>query len=549
MTSINDYYEALDLKPGCSKEEIKQAYRKLAQRWHPDKFSKQPDQLKAAREKFESIKAAYENLIAFSEPEIRSVNSNISVQASRAEADYEDGSRHLREGSYRQAVDSFTQAIRKQPNYLKAYQARAFVLEQLGLKLRAQADFDKVAELKRYAQSPSSKTVDVADLLKDAEVYFQRGLEQFKARQYGAAIENLTLAIRIKPRHIEAYRYRSQAYFHRGYDDRADADFKHMRELERQTKASAATTDSSPSKSGSLAWQCTQTLTSHTERVATVAIARDGKKLISGSYDKTLKLWHAETGRLLKTLSGHTQAVHCLAISWDGKCVASGSADKTIKIWDVRTGRLLQSLGGLFSGHTDTVTALAFSPNGKVLASTSLDRTVRLWDLKSGKAIYGLKNATAPILTLAMSWDGKTMAYGGKGNLLSLCRTKTGKLMQSFPIHSQPCLSVALSRQSTFLAAGSSAEILLWDRHHQNKMSTLKGHAKPVSALAFSADSQMLVSGSHDKTLKLWSTHTGENINTLRGHQDAIYSIAYSLDSKRIVSGSADKTIKIWQQV
>lgn len=549
MASLNYYLKVLDLEPGSTKEDIKKAYRKLAHQWHPDKFSKKPDQLKEAREKFELIKEAYDKLIHFSCTEVQSSSSRISVRTVSAEEYYEEGAYYLQEGRYRQAIESFTQAIRQKSDYLKAYQARAFASEHLGLHLRAKADFEKVAELKRHTQSTTPEEANVADSPTDAEVYFQRGLAQFKARKYGAAIENFTTVIRINPNNREAYRYRSQAYFHRGYDDQADADFKHMLDLERQAQYSGPTTPSSHSTAGSPTWQCTHSLCGHTELVSAVAITRDGKKLITGSYDKALKLWNTKTGRLLKTFSGHTKEIHCVAVSWDGKLIASGSADKTIKIWETRSGKLIHSLGRLFSGHSDVITALAFSPNSQVLVSTSLDQTARLWALKSGKEIYALKDYTEPILTLAMSWDGKTIVYGGEGNLLSMRHTKTGKMIRSFPINCQPNLSVALSRQGSLLAAGSSAGIVLWNCHQKKKLLQLKGHSKTVSSLVFSSDSQILVSGSYDKTIKLWNTNTGENIDTLTGHQAAVYSVAYSLDGKLIASSSADKTVKVWQQV
>ncbi|MEM1239776.1 MAG: DnaJ domain-containing protein [Cyanobacteria bacterium P01_H01_bin.26] len=544
MESLTYYYRVLNLEPGSTKEDIKRAYRKLAQQWHPDKFLKQPHQLKKARERFELIKEAYDRLISSSHIEAPATNPHISVRAASAQDYYEEGILYLQEYQYEQAIESFTQAIRKKSDYLQAYQARAFILEQLGFNLRAKLDFEKIADLKRHNRpAPSQKSPA------DAELYFQQGLVQFQARKYGAAIEILSKAIAINPNHQEAYRYRSQAYFRRGYDQQADADFNRMRELEQQVNHSAPTTppNSEPSACYST-WHCAHTLSRHTQTVAAVAITRDGKKLVTGSHDKTLRLWSTKTGSLLKTFSDHTKAIYCVAVSWDGKLAASGGADQTVKIWDIRTGELLRSLGNLFLGHSETITALAFSPNGQTLASAGLDKTARLWSLKSGKEIYTLKDYTAPILALAISWDGKTIVYGGEGKLLSMRHTKTGKLIRSFPIDGQPNRAVALSRQGSLLAVGSSTEIILWNSHYRKKLLQLKGHTKAISSLSFSADGQILVSGSYDKTVRLWNVSTGETIDTLTGHQAAVFSVAYSLDGKLIVSSSADKTIRLWHR-
>ena len=536
MSSLNYYYGVLDLAPGSTKEDIKRAYRKLAQQWHPDKFSNKPEQLKQAREKFELIKEAYDTLIQFTEPP--NFSAKPSVHPPSAEEHYEAGITYLQTRKHKQAIESFTQAIRKRPSYLQAYRARAFTLEQLGLTLQAKADFEKVAELKRHPPSP----VDHA--LTQAEIAFQQGLLQFKARKYGIAIGHFTTVIQLNPEHIEAYRYRSQAYFRRGYDDQADADVKRMRDLEQ--RASAPRQSSSQTKSRSSRWQCLHTLSRHTAVVSAVALTRDRKKLVTGSYDQTLRIWSVKTGSLLRTLSGHSQEIYCVATSGDGKLVASGSADQTIKLWDLRTGELVRSLGNLILGHTDTVTALAFSPNNQFLVSASQDKTVRLWSLKSGKEVYTLKDNPAAILALAVSWDGKSFVYGGKGNLISLRHTKTGKVIRSFS--AKPSRAVALSRQDSLLAVGSGAEIVMWNRQYQKKLFEFKGHTERVSSLAFSADGQILVSGSYDQTVKLWHMSTGQVVDTLVGHQASVCSVAYSLDGTLIVSGSADHTVKIWQR-
>ena len=536
MTSLNYYYSVLDLEPGSTKEDIKRAYRKLAQQWHPDKFSNKPEQLKQARERFELIKEAYDTLIQFSESS--KYVTRASVYPLSAEEHYEAGIAALQTREHKQAIENFTQAIRKRPNYLQAYQARAFTLEQLGLDLQAKADFKKVAELKRHTPSSANNAVTAA------EIAFQQGLLQFKARKYGAAIEHFTTVIQLNPNHVEAYRYRSQAYFRRGYDDRADADFRQMRDLEQRTSASQQS--SSQTKSRSLGWQCLHTLSRHTAVVSAVALTRDGKKLVTGSYDQTLRIWNVKTGSLLRTLSDHSKEIYCVATSGDGKLVASGGAERTIKLWDLRTGELVRSLGNLILGHADTVTALAFSPNHQFLVSASQDKTVRLWSLKSGKEIYTLKDYPAAVLALAIGWDGKSFAYGGKGTLISLRHTKTGKVMRSFSAN--PTRAVALSRQGALLAVGSGPEIVIWNRQYQKKLFELRGHTETVSSLVFSADGQILVSGSYDQTVKLWHMSTGQMVNTLVGHQAAVCSVAYSLDGTLIVSGSADNTVKIWQQ-
>jgi hypothetical protein len=123
------------------------------------------------------------------------------------------------------------------------------------------------------------------------------------------------------------------------------------------------------------------TLKGHTGLVSSVAFSRDGKRLASGSYDKTVKVWDAATGQEILTLKGHTGYVKSVAFSPDGKRLASASDDQTVKVWDAATGQ--EPL--ILKGHTGGVYSVGFSPDGKRLASGNDDETVKVWDAATGQ--------------------------------------------------------------------------------------------------------------------------------------------------------------------
>ncbi len=116
-------------------------------------------------------------------------------------------------------------------------------------------------------------------------------------------------------------------------------------------------------------------LIGHSHIVSSLALSKDRKIIVSGSKDKTIKIWHLKTGELIRTLKGHKDGVCAVALSKDEQIIASGSADKTIKLWHLETGELLST----FTGHSDTVTALTFTEKGNILVSGSLDKTVKIW--------------------------------------------------------------------------------------------------------------------------------------------------------------------------
>jgi len=118
-----------------------------------------------------------------------------------------------------------------------------------------------------------------------------------------------------------------------------------------------------------------QTLEGHSNWVNAMAYSPYGQHIVSGSSDKTVKVWDAATGKLDKTLDGHSGPVSAVAYSPDGQHIVSGSFDKTVKVWDAATGKLDKTL----NGHSDTVMAVAYSPDGQHIVSGSDDKTVKVW--------------------------------------------------------------------------------------------------------------------------------------------------------------------------
>jgi WD40 repeat protein len=97
-----------------------------------------------------------------------------------------------------------------------------------------------------------------------------------------------------------------------------------------------------------------------TALVTSVAFSPDGKRVVSGSRDKTIRVWDAETGAVVSgPFEGHSSAVISVAFSPDGKRIVSGSDDKTIRVWDAETGDVVS---GPFEGHRTYVSSVAFSP-------------------------------------------------------------------------------------------------------------------------------------------------------------------------------------------
>ena len=279
-------------------------------------------------------------------------------------------------------------------------------------------------------------------------------------------------------------------------------------------------------------------------RVSSIGYSPDGNTLASGSDDRTIKLWDARSGELLRTLEGHTSFVESVAFAPDGNTLASGSWDKTIKIWDARSGALLRTL----EGHRNWVSSVAFAPDGKTLASGSWGYTTKLWDARSGALLRTLEGHTSGVSSVAFAPDGKTLASGSWDKTIKLWDARSGELVRTLEGHANDVRSVAFAPDGSTLASGSEDNtIKLWDARSGELLRTLEGHTSWVGSVAFTPDGSTLASDSGDNTIKLWDAHSGELLRTLEGHTDSVYSVAFAPDGKTLASGSYDKTVKLWR--
>ena len=155
------------------------------------------------------------------------------------------------------------------------------------------------------------------------------------------------------------------------------------------------------------------TLSGHSGYVRAVAVTADGTRVISGSYDNTVKVWNLETGEEPSTLTGHSSLVEAVAVTADGKRVISGSWDKTVKVWNLDTGEEQLTL----SGHSRSVIAVAVTADGKLVISASDDKTVKVWNLDTGEKIATF-SGDADFHSCAVTPNGLTIVAGDAGGMV-----------------------------------------------------------------------------------------------------------------------------------
>lgn len=187
----------------------------------------------------------------------------------------------------------------------------------------------------------------------------------------------------------------------------------------------------------------------HTETILSVCISNDGTILVSGSIDKTIKIWDVKTGSLIRTLKGHKQTIQCVCISPDNNQIASGSRDNYVKIWDFHTGRTIYTLyepGPEYTLHGSGpkkfgwVNTVCYSSDNNKIASGS--DCVKIWDAKTGSLINILDQHTKSVWSLCFSCDNSKIISGSLDHTIKIWDVYTGDLIRTLEGHTNEILGV-----------------------------------------------------------------------------------------------------------
>jgi WD40 repeat protein/serine/threonine protein kinase len=248
--------------------------------------------------------------------------------------------------------------------------------------------------------------------------------------------------------------------------------------------------------------QCLRTLTGHTGRVTSVCLSADGRFALSGSHDKTLKLWEVETGQCLGTLTDHTNILSSVCLSVDGRFALCGWEDGTLELLEMPTG---QSLGAL-QGHTAQLNSVCLSTDSRVAltGSWSCIQNLKLWEVATGKCLRIFTGHISWVNSVCLSTDSQFALSGSEDGTVKLWEVVTGQCLRTF-CHAGRVNSVCLSTNSQFALSGDTVgTIKLWEVATGRCVRTFTGHTSWVTSVCLSTDGRFALSGSLDSTLKMW---------------------------------------------
>jgi WD40 repeat protein/serine/threonine protein kinase len=307
----------------------------------------------------------------------------------------------------------------------------------------------------------------------------------------------------------------------------------------------------------------------HGAAVTAVALSPDARFALSGSADRTLKLWETRTGRCLHTFADDLGSVAALCLAARGRYAVSAGTDGAVQLWDLAGGTCLRTC------RTDAavLTSVAASADARFALAGSTDGSVRLWDLATGRLLRVLHGHTDAVHSVALRADGR-LALSGSAQFLVRNESErlftsgqlkcwdlaTGRCRAAFEGPTDAVTAVALSADGRHALTGSGQSVIqrdsgrflqsgpvhFWDLASGCCLRTLAGHSGAVTSVCLSLDGRYALSGGTDATVKLWDLTDGHCLRTFCGHADAVTSVALSDDGRYVLSGSADHTLALW---
>ncbi|KAJ4141597.1 hypothetical protein NW768_000812 [Fusarium equiseti] len=278
-------------------------------------------------------------------------------------------------------------------------------------------------------------------------------------------------------------------------------------------------------------------------------------------------------------LNGHKDSIYCL--QFDEHKIITGSRDKTIRIWDMHTLQCSLVIGPheiinepdvlydeddqpthFASGSSENeksnfsvpavrsfpthhmASILCLQYDDDILVTGSSDSTCIVYDVRAGyQPIRRLRHHTAAVLDLA--FDDKHIVTCSKDFTICVWDRHTGDLIKQLRGHNGPVNAVQM-RGNTIVSCSGDFRVKLWNIETGKNIREFTGHTKGLACSQFSEDGRYIASAGNDKVIRIWDANTGECLREMRAHENLVRSLHIDSVSGRLVSGSYDTDIKVW---
>ncbi len=278
----------------------------------------------------------------------------------------------------------------------------------------------------------------------------------------------------------------------------------------------------------------------HTQEVVDGVFSKDGKRVLTVSQDKTVKIWDGQNGLLLASLKGHEGMIAKGVFSPDGNTILTVSEDGTAKLWNSYNGNSIATM----SHEMEAIYDAGFSLDGKYIYAPFSDSALRFYDASNGQLVQTIKNPNAEFGWIAEHADGNLIIATDETAKFAIWNKSTGKKVITCTGHKAKVEYVEYNIvNDKILSTSEDGIAMIWNMKGQKLFQiTNKGKIKEAR---FSPDGKYVFSYSDKFELGLWSAEDGHNIVSLGAVSDEMATAEFSQDSKRLVTTHL-QSVYIW---
>ncbi|KAM9234713.1 LOW QUALITY PROTEIN: pleiotropic regulator 1-like [Dugong dugon] len=297
-------------------------------------------------------------------------------------------------------------------------------------------------------------------------------------------------------------------------------------------------------------WKLYRVISGHLGRVRCIAVEPGNQWFVTGSANRTIKIWYLASGKLKLSLTGHISIVRGVIVSTKSPYLFSCGEDKQVKYWALEYNKVIRH----YHGHLSAVYGLDLHPTIDVLVTCSRDSTAWIWDIRTKASVHTLSGHTNAVATVRCQ-AAEPQIITGSHDTTILWVLVAGKTRVTLTNHKKSVRAVVLHPRHYTFASGSPDNTKLWKFPDGSFIQKLSGHNAIINTLTVNSG-RVLVSGADNGTMHLWGWRTGYNFQRVHAavqpgsldSESGIFACAFDQSESRLLTAEADKTIKVYRE-
>ncbi|CAI5745123.1 unnamed protein product [Peronospora destructor] len=298
-------------------------------------------------------------------------------------------------------------------------------------------------------------------------------------------------------------------------------------------------------------WKLKRVIAGHLGWVRSISVDPTNDWFVTGSADRTIKVWDLASGQLKLTLTGHINAIRGLEVSPRHPYLFSAGEDKKVLCWDLEYNKIIRS----YHGHLSGVFSLKVHPTLDVLITGGRDAVARVWDMRTKNQIHVLSGHQGTVWGLETQATDPQIITGSSDSTVKLWDLAAGKVMTTLTNHKKAVRAVTKSLTDHTFVSGAADNMKKWEAKQGRFLRNFSTHNAIINSISINQDGVMISCGDNG-SMRFWDYQTGycfqsDSTKAQPGSLDSetgIFASTFDKTGLRFITCEADKTIKVWQE-